>query len=238
MRSVVLAVAALAGAGVWGCGGDEPSPVPERPPADTRAATPQFTAGCAREAGRVAVAVLCPARLPDSGYEAARGFGDPPCAYLVNLEPRRMSKRAGAVFHLLIGGRCRPWDLRARGGSWPAERPPAGTGDGLRLVGTEMLRPGESWADERRVGLRVLRRDRVGSSPALVLRNPPYPTGGIHGGHVSVVWNAGGAGYVVSGHAVGSDGRSEEADRPALARAIATLLAVAASMRRAPSWRD
>jgi len=68
-----------------------------------------------------------------------------------------------------------------------------------------------------------------------VLRNPPYPAGGIHGGHVSVVWNAGGAGYVVSGHAWGAGARGAGEPGPvALARATDTLLAVAASMRRAP----
>jgi hypothetical protein len=236
MRAVALAVAALGAAGSCGCGADVPSPAAQRPPADTRPATPQFTAACAREAGRVNLAVLCPARLPDSGYEPARGFGDPPCAYLVNLEPRNMTRRSGSVFHLLIGGRCRPWDLRTRGGRWPAV-PRSATGDGdLRLVGTEPLRPGESALEEaERGGLRVLRAARVGGARALVLRNPPYPAGGIHGGHVSVVWNAGGAGYVVSGHAWSTGARGAgEPGKVALARATETLLAVAASMRRAP----
>lgn len=236
MRAVALAVAVLAAAGSWGCGAEAPSPAAGRPPAETRPATAQFTAACAREAGRVSLAVLCPARLPDSGYEPARGFGDPPCAYLVNLEPRNMTERPGSVFHLLIGGRCRPWDLRTRGRSWPAE-PRSATGDGdLRLVGSEPLRPGESALEEaERVGLRVLRAARVGAAPALVLRNPPYPAGGIHGGHVSVVWNAGGAGYVVSGHAWGAGARGPGEPGPvALARAGDTLLAVAASMRRPP----
>ncbi len=93
--------------------------------------------------------------------------------------------------------------------------------------------PGHTEADRRRVGLRVLRATRVRSAPALVLRNPPYPVGGIHGGHVTVIWNAGGAGYAVSGHPAMSSRRVDgSVTARALARATATLLAVAASMQR------
>ena len=40
----------------------------------------------------------------------------------------------------------------------------------------------------------------VHGNRAAVLREPPYPQGGIHGGHVVIVWNQGGHGYIVSAH--------------------------------------
>lgn len=55
----------------------------------------------------------------------------------------------------------------------------------------------------------MLRRARIGSASGLLSRNPPYPVGGIHGGHISIVWNAGGAGYVVTRHAVASPERAD-----------------------------
>ena len=221
---VFTAIAMLAG-----CGGAEP----DTPTADTRAASTVFTRECVREAGTVTIAVLCPSRLPTGGFETPRNYGDAPRSYLLNLEPSGFRNRAGAIFHLLVGGTSRPWDLRTRGGRWPASVSAPRSGEDLRLVGTRDLIPGQSEADRKRVSLRVLRSARVGVAPALVLRNPPYPTGGIHGGHVSVVWNTGGAGYVVTGHAVASPERPDgPPGRRALARATNTLLAVAAAMRR------
>ena len=222
-----------------GCGGGErPAPpiAPAREPATTRAAGAGFERVCLRAAGSVTIAVLCPARLPLGGFEAPRNYGEAPCTYLLNLEPRVMLRRAGAVFHLLFGGTCRPWSLRTRGGRWPVDAAAARAGEDLRLVGITSEVPGDPGAGGKRVGLRVLKRTRIGSAPALVLRNPPYPVGGIHGGHLSVVWNAGGAGYAVSGHAVASRDRPDAAPGPeALMRAALTLLRVAASMRPASS---
>lgn len=231
MRAVLPAVLTLAAGGVGACGGDERH-ASEPPAAGTRAVPASFTRACVRASGRVAVAVLCPARLPAGGFEPPRNFGDAPCTYLINLEPRGMSQRAGAVFHLLFGGTCRGWDLRTRGARWPAHLARAEAADDLRLVGTLGLEPGQSHAEAQRVALRVLRRTRVGSAPALVLRNPPYPAGGIHGGHLSVAWNAGGAGYVVSGHPVAAAASDEDPGPRVLARAARTLVAVAVSMRR------
>lgn len=82
------------------------------------------------------VAVLCPVRLPLGGFESPRNYGDAPCSYLINLEPRGMLKRAGAVFHLLLGGTCRPWSLRPQDGRCPAVRSAARARDDLRLIDT------------------------------------------------------------------------------------------------------
>jgi hypothetical protein len=58
----------------------------------------------------------CPTRLPIGGFERPRNYGNAPCTYLLNLEPRGSPKRAGTVFHLLFGGTCRPWNLQTRAG--------------------------------------------------------------------------------------------------------------------------
>ena len=221
------AVAMLAG-----CGASEPGPREPSAP-DTRAASSGFAQQCSEQAGFASVAVLCPARLPLGGFESPRGYGDAPCTYLIDLEPRGVARRPGTVDHMLFGGTCRPWDMRPRHGRWPATSAPARAGVDLRLIGSTSLIPGQTEADRKRVGLRVLRRARIGSDPALVLRNPPYPVGGIHGGHISVVWNAGGAGYAVTGHPVASPERPDSNPGPgAIARAIDTLLGIAGSMRR------
>lgn len=47
----------------------------------------------------------------------------------------------------------------------------------------------------------VLRRVAVRSHPALLLRAASHPGGGVHGGHVAVVWNQRRHGYVFSIHA-------------------------------------
>lgn len=144
-----------------------------------------------------------------------------------------MLKRVGAVFHVLFGGTCRPWNLRTQYGRWPGSLSAPPAGDDLRLIGTTSLVPGQTKAARERARLRVLRRARIGSAPALVLRNAPYPAGGIHGGHISIIWNAHGAGYVVSGHAVASAQRPDSVPGPrAVARASDTLIAVGRSMRQ------
>ena len=230
MRSVVFgAVVVLAG-----CGAADSAPR-DASATHTRAASARFAQQCAEEAGSVAVAVLCPARLPLGGFESPRNYGDAPCTYLLNLEPRGMLKRPGAVFHLLFGGTCRPWNLRTQDDRWPAVPSAAPADDDLRLIGNTSLTPGQTEADRKRVGLRVLRRARIGSEPALVLRNAPYPVGGIHGGHISIVWNVGGAGYAVTGHAVAPPGRPDGDPGPrALAPATNTLIAVSRSIHQAP----
>lgn len=40
----------------------------------------------------------------------------------------------------------------------------------------------------------------VHGRPAAVLQVPPYPRGGIHGGHVVILRNQDGHGYLVSAH--------------------------------------
>lgn len=229
--AVLVAVLVIAGCG------STVTPQPGRPsPPTTRPAGDAFELACARAVKSVSIAVLCPAQLPLGGFKAPRDYGDAPCTYLVNLEPRVLHTRAGGVFHLLFGATCRLWTLSTRDGRWPVDPGTVHADGDLRLVGATSLEPGDTEADRKRVGLRVLARVPIRSTTALVLRNPPYPVGGIHGGHVTVIWNEGGAGLVVTGHAVASRTRPDGSPGlQALRRATRTLLRVAASMRPAAS---
>lgn len=74
---------------------------------------------------------------------------------------------------------------------------------------------------------RVIGRVVVDGRRALVLEAAPYPQGGIHGGHVIVVWNASGHGHVVSVHYDGAP----------LADRIQAALAVADSETPSPVVR-
>jgi hypothetical protein len=56
----------------------------------------------------------CPTQLLIGRFERPRTYGNARCTYLLNLEPRGSPKRAGTLFHLLLGGTSRPWKLAAR----------------------------------------------------------------------------------------------------------------------------
>jgi hypothetical protein len=66
---------------------------------------------------------------------------------------------------------------------------------------------------------------RVDDARATVLREPPYPAGGLHGGHVVVLWNEGGHGYLISVH-------GERLSQRAL---VSIALAMARSTRAGPT---
>lgn len=72
--------------------------------------------------------------------------------------------------------------------------------------------------------LKRLRRTSVAGHEALLLRARAYPEGGVHGGHLAVVWNVAGAGYAVTAH-FSADAGLDERGRQAM------LLEVAAGMR-------
>jgi hypothetical protein len=76
----------------------------------------------------------------------------------------------------------------------------------LGLPGALPLRPGQTTRDQRWVRLAATRspRLRVAGHPALLLRAAAYPRGGLHGGHVGVIWNQDGAGYALTLHYPGA----------------------------------
>lgn len=189
--------------------------------AAVRAITPAVARFCERAARRASGAVVrCPAVLPANGggFEVPRSYGNGRCQWLANLEPRGAQRRE-AVFHVLFGGSCAAWDLAVGPGStWPKERPAA---DVLRLVA-----PREQGLERPR----VLRRLVIAGGPALLVRVAPYPAGGIHGGHLGVVFNVGGDGYLVTGHAAAA---TPDGPTPATPAVVDALVAVATSMARA-----
>jgi Cft2 family RNA processing exonuclease len=69
---------------------------------------------------------------------------------------------------------------------------------------------------------KLARRTTVRGRPAIVVRSQPYPAGGIHGGHVIVLWNQNGHGYLVSLHYAGGREKYTVRERTSAARAIAT----------------
>jgi hypothetical protein len=156
---------------------------------------------CAHAGGQMTV--LCPTRWPHrlrSRVEDGRDLTRPGFAgYLGTFnDPAFHTADLG---HIILGGERRPFSLSGRRGArWP-RRGQAKPDPGSGFVGR----------------IHVVRRSTVGSDPALVVRTMPYPAGGIHGGHVVVLWNHGGHGYFVSLHFAGLP----RAERIAAALAIA-----------------
>ena len=198
----------------------------------------QVAATCRRAAAHVPMPARCPWAIPapDGGWGRARDLIGDACGYLVDVEPgaARGQPGAGSLYHLLFGGRCRPFELKTRGGRWPAG---GFIRDDLRLVGRRPLRPGESADQVDAYGFaparpRVLARLRLGAAPALLLAYPQQPLTTVHSGHLALVWNESEAGYVVSGHA------TEPAGAGSRRRAIVALRAMALVMRSRPPAAD
>ncbi|HEX8053040.1 MAG TPA: hypothetical protein VF517_08600 [Thermoleophilaceae bacterium] len=109
--------------------------------------------------------------------------------------------------HMLLGAQPRPLDVNGTvGQTWP--RRSTGAPD------TELRLPARTDGPRAR-RLAIVRVVRVGDADALVLRSPPMPAGGIHSGHVIVLWNLAGRGYEVSLHLADSrrPGRYTERER-------------------------
>jgi hypothetical protein len=161
-----------------------------------------------------AVPVLCPTRWPSPsgrGAPKARLFEERSDVYLINVE-NGFSRRGGHVFHLMVGGQAEPF------GRWPA-----GVDPGLRVTTRKVTIPqrgGGSFVQQ--LPARRIATARVHGVRAAVIQEPPYPAGGLHGGHVVVLWSEAGHGYLVSVH-------GERVSRDKL---VAIALAMARSMRR------
>ena len=152
---------------------------------------------CSALASRREIQVLCPTRLTAGRwhvrYQTLRSGRQ---EYLCNLETTPAG--SGEAFHVLAGGRSTRFSLSTTAsGEWPRDtRVPRDLG----LIGSESRKPGQRSRPEQRIRLRLSRRTSVATHPALVLRVADYPSGGVHGGHLAVVWNQGDAGYALSIH--------------------------------------
>jgi hypothetical protein len=150
---------------------------------------------CGQANRRVAFAVLCSAAwpsAPSADRPQLRWLALTPHLYLLDVLNVVDDHRAH-VFHVLIGGQQHPFGSR-----WRAIDP------GLRIT-TKLvrvpIRGGGTFVQERpaqRIGT-----TRINGAAALLLREPPYPEGGIHGGHILILWNHAGHGYLASVHGIG-----------------------------------
>ncbi len=201
-RALAITVAVI---GLTGCGGSATGKHtktsgtgPPRSATVTLQPTPTtITIACRRLAASRMLPVLCPTRLPEGrwlvNHRTLRGGR---CAYLLDLDTRPLGQ--SIPFHALAGGRCGPWPLTTRGGRWPTRAP---VSSDLGLIGAKPLRPGQpSTTAPTPVPPRVLRRIDVDGHRGLVLQEAAYPNGGVHGGHLAVIWNQDGNGYVLSLH--------------------------------------
>ena len=177
---------------VVGCGAEHRRSGPTEPGSRLPVAPRSIAAGCHHVAERSAFPVLCPVTWPRH-----RGPGQPELQFLANAADAYLidasngfSRRGPDVFHVLLGGQRRPVGPGVTGVD-PALRLTT------RRITTPMKGGGEFVQARpfRRVGSATVHGRR-----AAVLREPPYPQGGVHGGHVVIVWNEGGHGYIVSAH--------------------------------------
>jgi hypothetical protein len=191
----LVACAGLLAIVIAGCGSDgdtdSPSPLPPAPAG--------VTDGC-REAAEVAgFEVLCPSGWPQASRPARvrlRLYEDAGSASYLLEEQDGLSDRA-PVFHVLFGGQRKPFPAGFEGGGGQLRlttrrvvTPYYASPKGGRVLGrTVVERP------TRRVGTTTVRDQR-----AAIMQAPPFPAGGIHGGHTVVMWNEGGHGYLVSTH--------------------------------------
>ena len=209
VRWLVLLAAFLVG-----CGGDDkPAPTNSSGPR-LQGAPLAITNACAKAATPSALPVLCPTRWPSPrgrGAPKARLFGEVSDVYLINVE-NGFSRRGGHIFHVMVGGQAQPF------GRWPA-----GVEPDLRVTTRKVTIPQQGGGRfVQKLPARRIATARVHGAGAVVLQEPPYPAGGIHGGHVVVLWNEAGHGYLVSVHG----------ERLSRHKVVSIALAMARSMRR------
>jgi hypothetical protein len=181
-----------------GCGGRSPAAQRARSGRATTGLQPTpliITRTCRQASRRVAFGVLCPVAWPSAPSAIRpqlRWLALTSHVYLLDALDVVDDRRAH-VFHVLIGGQQHGFGSRGRA-----------VDPGLRIT-TKLvripIRGGGTFVQQRpaqRIGTTT-----VNGTPALLLREPPYPQGGIHGGHILILWNHAGHGYVASVHGIG-----------------------------------
>jgi hypothetical protein len=193
----VAAIAVLAALSLAACGDDPRSSIREPAPgtataiplARTPAAVTRLCAGSASGRTRSCPS-LFPAAPRSRGTDSLRLTRERTEVYLFTFNV--LGFEGDDSGHVLLGHQHRPLVIHGRvGQSWPRRREET-PDDELRLP----ARVDSPRAQE----LIVIGRVAIGDSEGLELRAPPYPSGGVHGGHVLVLWNRSDGGYVVSLH--------------------------------------
>lgn len=196
MRGLLAGLAVPVLAMSAGCGGEQEraaqgeSPLPRAPAG--------VGDGCRDAADVAAFTVLCPAEWPATGRPARvrlRLYNEDEAAYL--LEAQSGFGARASVFHVLFGGQRKPFPSGFEGGGRQLRvttrrvvTPFYASPRGGRVLGTSVVE-----LPARRVGT-----TRIHGQPAAIMKAPPFPKGGIHGGHTIVMWNEHGHGYLVSTH--------------------------------------
>jgi hypothetical protein len=163
---------------------------------------PAVRAFCRQRAERHKFLVMCPTRYPMMSTSDVVGSG----ASLLGPSFYWASFNDAAGFddgddgHLILGAQRPPFSLvGAPGSTWPRPGQPRPL-DQLALprLQTTPIQGGGRYVEQRPA--RILSRTHVRRHSGLVLVAPSYPTGGFMGGHVVVIWNADGHGYMLSFH--------------------------------------
>ena len=147
---------------------------------------------CKRARASVDFTILCPTHWPRTRSPSSpslRWMTKTKRVYLLNAF-NGLRDRSPHVFHLLIGGQQRDFGKR-----WTAIDP------GLRVTTglvTTPIRGGGRFVQQRPA--RRIGTTTVAGHAAVVLQEPAYPQGGLQGGHIIILWNAAGHGYLVSVH--------------------------------------
>jgi hypothetical protein len=165
--------------------------------------------------------VLCPTRLPNARrFARYQTLADNRSEYLTDLQG------SGDPFHVLAGGRLGRFSLATTtDGQWPVEVPaPSATccaaQRDLGLIGARPSKKADTWESVR---LRLVRRATVAQQDALVLKAADYPDGGVHGGHLIVIWNQGNNGYGLSMHFNASSQRTRDEQVAVLVQAATVM---------------
>lgn len=174
--------------------------------------------------------VLCPARYPherDSSVKSSgtslhnRGF------YWASFNDQS-GFPDGDQGHIIVGGQIRPFSLAAAPKHrWPTKgsSEPLGMAPIPRLITTPKAGGGTYVVQEPST---VLMTVSVNGLRGLALRAPPFPVGGLSGGHIIVVWNVDHHGYFVSLHL----SRDPRGHPYSVAQRIQAALVIARSYKR------
>jgi len=177
--------------------------------------------------------VLCPTRLPTARWfvryqTLAHGRSE----YLTDLQTK--PRGSGDPFHVLAGGRRGNFSLTTTtDGDWPVDVPvPSPTCCALTPRDLELIgaRPGKQPDIWEPVQLKLRRRTTVAHHAALLLMAAGYPDGGVHGGHLVVVWNQGHDGYALSMH-FAEHGKRTSSEQEAVVLRAATAMSDFAAPR-------
>jgi hypothetical protein len=188
--------------GIAACGGTAAStsaPIAHKSESESGAALIKAPAAvgavCSKLTRSVSFTVMCPTAWPRTA-----GAGEPQvgvlattqATYLVNAF-NGLSEHSAHIFHLLFGGQNTSFDS-SLGSIDP----------GLRVTTRDVRIPktgGGTFVQQ--LAVRYIGSSTVHHRHARLLQEPPYPQGGVQGGHVLVLWNESGHGYLVPVHGQG-----------------------------------